>query len=160
MSTKPTQDSVKMVKQADVPRTYDPDGLRRRAACLCFKDRSEKEILLISSTHDVTKWVVPGGGIDPGEEPDTAAAREALEEAGAAGVIDRLLGVFENSEKRTRTWVYAFYVEQLHDDWTEARSLDRRRKWFQLRDARQALSDFKPLQVNYLNVMESAKVKA
>lgn len=53
------------------------------------------QILLISSTHDVSKWIVPGGGIDPGEEPDTAAEREAHEEAGALGVLDRFVGVFE-----------------------------------------------------------------
>lgn len=25
-------------------RTYDEDGYRRRAACLCFKDESEQEV--------------------------------------------------------------------------------------------------------------------
>lgn len=55
------------------------------------------QILLISSTHDVEKWIVPGGGIDPGEESRVAAEREALEEAGVVGIVDRLLGVFEVS---------------------------------------------------------------
>lgn len=31
-----------------------------------------------SRNHDL--WVVPGGGVEPGEEPETSAAREANEE--------------------------------------------------------------------------------
>ncbi|CAG5123880.1 unnamed protein product [Candidula unifasciata] len=150
--------TIKIMKDAAVARTYDADGLRRRAACLCFKDRTEKEILLISSTHDVEKWIVPGGGIDPGEESVVAAEREALEEAGATGVVDRLLGIFENKEKNTRTWVYAFYVVHLEDHWTESKSLDRRRQWFPLNDAKKVLSAHKPLQVSYINVAEGMQI--
>ena len=29
-------------------RTYDPDGLTRRASCLCFRDDTEKEVILRS----------------------------------------------------------------------------------------------------------------
>ena len=35
---------VNIIDQVNVPRTYDPDGLRRRGACLCFKDKTEKEV--------------------------------------------------------------------------------------------------------------------
>uniref|UniRef100_A0A0B6Y7P2 diphosphoinositol-polyphosphate diphosphatase n=1 Tax=Arion vulgaris TaxID=1028688 RepID=A0A0B6Y7P2_9EUPU len=152
-----TTGTMKLMKNSTVIRTYDADGLRRRAACLCFRDRTEQEVLLISSTHDVEKWIVPGGGIDPGEEPTVAAEREAFEEAGATGVVDRLLGIFENEEKNTRTWVYAFYVLHLEDHWTESKSLDRRRQWFLLCDAKKVLSIHKPLQVCYINVVESTK---
>ncbi|XP_059170490.1 diphosphoinositol polyphosphate phosphohydrolase 1-like isoform X2 [Physella acuta] len=150
-------DTVKSNKDLSAARTFDADGLRRRAACLCFKDKKEKEILLISSTHDVSKWIVPGGGIDPGEEPDTAAEREAHEEAGALGVLDRFVGVFENVERKTRTWVYVFYVEQLLDHWTEAKSLDRRRQWFAIEDAKHMLSIHKPIQVQFITTCQANK---
>ena len=53
------------------------------------------QILLVSSSKYQDRWVVPGGGIEPQEEPKLAAEREALEEAGAKGLLGRLLGIFE-----------------------------------------------------------------
>lgn len=41
--------------------------------------------------------MVPGGGIEPHEEPRAAAIREAMEEAGVRGRISRQHGVFEVS---------------------------------------------------------------
>ena len=38
-------------------------------------------------------WTLPGGGIDPGEDPKDAAVREIHEETGYAAELDELLGV-------------------------------------------------------------------
>lgn len=40
---------------------------------------------------------MPGGGVEPDEEPAVTAAREVLEEAGVIGKLGRCLGVFEVS---------------------------------------------------------------
>ncbi|MEP6979251.1 MAG: NUDIX domain-containing protein [Nakamurella sp.] len=38
-------------------------------------------------------WTLPGGGLDLGEEPTTAAIREIHEETGLTATLDRLLGI-------------------------------------------------------------------
>ncbi|KAI2805342.1 Nudix hydrolase 3 [Blomia tropicalis] len=83
-----------MVKEKQT-RTYDQDGFRKRAACLCVRDVQENEILLVTSSRATNHWIVPGGGIEPNEEPSSAAIRETEEEAGVRGVIKRCLGDFE-----------------------------------------------------------------
>lgn len=37
-------------------------------------------MLLVSSSRYPDKWIVPGGGMEPEEEPNVAAAREVCEE--------------------------------------------------------------------------------
>ncbi|XP_052256964.1 diphosphoinositol polyphosphate phosphohydrolase 1-like isoform X1 [Dreissena polymorpha] len=139
-------------------RTYDDDGYRRRAACLCFKDETEKEILLVTSSKHKDRWIVPGGGIEPREEPDLAAVRECKEEAGVHGQLLRKLGVFEsthfnedkNVEKKHRTNLYAFIVTELLDEWEDGKMMERKRMWFNLKEARELLAH-KPVQVTYLD---------
>ena len=59
------------------------------AGAIFSKDR--KNVLLILR-RDVPVWVLPGGGIDPGESPEEAILREILEETGFTVKIDRLVG--------------------------------------------------------------------
>lgn len=50
--------------------------------------------VLLVKRRDMPVWVIPGGGIDPGESPEKAAIREALEESGFEVEITRKLGLF------------------------------------------------------------------
>lgn len=52
-------------------------------------------MLLVTSSRRPELWIVPGGGVEPGEEPSVTAVREVLEEAGVIGELGRCLGVFE-----------------------------------------------------------------
>lgn len=131
-------------------RTYHIDGFRKRAACLCFRDRSLREVLLVSSSNCSQKWIVPGGGIEPGEDSKAAAVREVDEEAGVEGNLISLLGSFDNKDRRTRTHVYILIVERLKDNYLEARTIGRCRKWFSIQEACEKLALHKPVQKEYL----------
>ena len=54
-----------------------------------------RQVLLVTASRNQELWIVPGGGIEPTEDPRVAALREVQEEAGAKGSLGRCLGVFE-----------------------------------------------------------------
>jgi ADP-ribose pyrophosphatase YjhB (NUDIX family) len=51
-------------------------------------------------------WTLPGGGIDPGEDPADAVVREVAEETGHEAVVEALLGIHSRvipAEQRLRS---------------------------------------------------------
>lgn len=66
---------------------------------LFSKDR--KEILLIKR-RDVPVWVLPGGGIDPGESPEEAVVREMEEETGYTVTIHRKVAEYSPLNRLAR----------------------------------------------------------
>lgn len=140
-----------MVKEKpNSTRCYDPDGYRRRAACICVRSEAEDEVLLVSSSRSSDSWIVPGGGVEPDEQPATTAVREVIEEAGVIGRLGRRLGVFENDERKHRTEVFVMLVTEELPEWEDSRSIGRRRKWFTIDEAFKQLSLHKPVHVVYL----------
>ncbi|KAG7523291.1 diphosphoinositol polyphosphate phosphohydrolase 3-beta-like [Solea senegalensis] len=107
-------------------RTYDGEGFKRRAACLCFRNEKEDEVLLVSSSRHPDQWIVPGGGMEPEEEPCGTAVREVFEEAGVKGKLGRLLGIFEyNQDRKHRTYVYTLIVTETLEDWEDSVNIER-----------------------------------
>lgn len=126
-------------------RTKDKDGYTRRAGCICFKSELEEEVLLVSSCRHPGRWVVPSGGVEPGEDSKEAAIREVVEEAGVRGTLGRFVGEFQNDVNQTRTAVYVLIVTEMLDKWEE----DRTRSWFPIETAKEMLNA-KPYQQQYL----------
>ena len=63
----------------------------------------------MTSSRRPDNWIVPGGGVEPEEEPSVTAMREVLEEAGVIGKLGRCLGVFEVSLYINFKFVYLQY---------------------------------------------------
>lgn len=49
--------------------------------------------LLLGQRADNGRWALPGGGVDPGEQPAEAVVREVYEETGVHVAVERLAGV-------------------------------------------------------------------
>jgi 8-oxo-dGTP pyrophosphatase MutT (NUDIX family) len=61
-----------------------------QAGALCFRPTEEgtAEVLLLTS-RETGRWVIPKGSIEKNEKPHKCALREALEEAGIQGKVDK-----------------------------------------------------------------------
>ncbi|KTG06241.1 hypothetical protein cypCar_00011319 [Cyprinus carpio] len=149
-----------MKLKSNQTRTYDGDGYKKRAACLCFRNDAEQEVLLVSSSRYPDKWIVPGGGMEPEEEPSVAAAREVCEEAGVKGTLGRLVGIFENRDRKHRTFVYVLIVTEVLEDWEDSVNIGRKREWFKIEDAIEVLQCHKPVQATYFEALQEGCVNS
>ena len=104
------------------------------------------EIVLVTS-RQTRRWIIPKGNVDYGMSPYAAAAMEAEEEAGVRGEIGHdPLGSF-TYEKRivsgicvtAKVVVFPLAVREVMDEWKE--SSWRRRKWCGVEEVADAIQD-------------------
>lgn len=114
----------------------DSKGQSTQVAALCWrKHRDRVEVLLITS-RDTGRWVLPKGWPIPGLNAHEAAAIEAWEEAGVRGpVTPDALGYFGYDKviaadvvHPCMVSVYPMRVASLSREFPERK--ERRRKWF------------------------------
>ena len=99
-------------------------------------DEAGKLRVLMITSRDTGRWVIPKGWIIAGLEPWDAAAVEALDEAGAEGRVSSVqLGVYTydkvldgGASIKCEVRVFPMLVGKLKRDWKE-RS-ERTRRWF------------------------------
>jgi len=104
------------------------------------KTGNSLQILLIT-TRNTRRWIVPKGWPLPGCTPGECAAREAIEEAGIVGqVAPRAIGSFHYDKRRksgevVRCEVHVFPLEVLHQRRTWAEKAVRKIRWCSVEDA-------------------------
>jgi 8-oxo-dGTP pyrophosphatase MutT (NUDIX family) len=79
-----------------VREKVDHDLLTMTAVSISIFD-SEGRLLLGKDT-EMHCWTLPGGAVDPNEQPADAAVRECFEETGLLVKLDTLIGVFGGPE--------------------------------------------------------------
>jgi 8-oxo-dGTP pyrophosphatase MutT (NUDIX family) len=125
-----------------------PPLLSRRASeeQILFNEAGELEVLLIT-TKQRKRWIVPKGRRIRGLKPAKCAAREAFEEAGVLGAIGKKpIGAFrfvetvDNSlSMLCRVRVYPMKVKRQMRSWPDAQHCLQR--WFELAAALTAVND-------------------
>ncbi|MGA0606213.1 NUDIX hydrolase [Phenylobacterium sp. VNQ135] len=91
------------------------------------------EVLLITS-RETKRWVIPKGWPIKKLKPPASAAQEAMEEAGVAGPTSRkAIGVYHYDKRlrsgrtqHVRVLVFALEVAELKDAWPEQHQRERR----------------------------------
>ncbi|MCW1955977.1 NUDIX hydrolase [uncultured Lentibacter sp.] len=117
---------------------------RLQVAALCYKQAKgsdTKEVLLVTS-RESGRWIIPKGWPIDGKNAPEAALQEAWEEAGVrkGTVTGKALGLY-NYDKELKgglpvaveTLVFPVKVREMRDDYPEA--LERSRKWVSPEDA-------------------------
>jgi 8-oxo-dGTP pyrophosphatase MutT (NUDIX family) len=99
------------------------------------KGKSELEVMLITS-RDTGRWIIPKGWPKNGIPPHDAAAEEAFEEAGVAGKISQQpIGSYSYTKTmkngnatQCHVRVFALRVTRQHKSWPEKQ--ERKIKWY------------------------------
>lgn len=109
-------------------------------------DDGTLEVLMVTS-RDTGRWIVPKGWGMEGREPWQAARIEALEEAGAEGPIaPEPLGEYrygkvldDGTSLPCEVQVYPMLVEGLRKRWRERK--ERKRRWFATSEAAERVAE-------------------
>lgn len=129
---------ISTLRDADgiaVPRSQTKN-YRPQVAALCFRDNgTQKEVLLITS-RDTGRWIIPKGWPMAGKDDRHAAIQEAWEEAGVRAVASEApaVGTYTYDKRMddgasvpVEATVYPVRVARLEERFPEA--AQRERKW-------------------------------
>jgi 8-oxo-dGTP pyrophosphatase MutT (NUDIX family) len=118
----------------------------RQYAALPYRRLGELSILLVTS-RETGRWVLPKGWPMKGKKPQTAAAREALEEAGVIGqIVKRPVGAYSYAKRLAGGGlidcvvdVFPLEVQRQLKHWPE--QLERVTRWFTPLEAANAVRE-------------------
>jgi 8-oxo-dGTP pyrophosphatase MutT (NUDIX family) len=115
----------------------DPLAGSQQVGALCWRRRGKGVQVLLITSRETGRWVIPKGGIISGKEAHASAAVEAWEEAGVEGSLSTVvLGSFDYDKQfrkrqesmRCEVQVFSLRVERMVAKFPERGQ--RRRKWF------------------------------
>ncbi|MGC9370289.1 MAG: NUDIX hydrolase [Paracoccaceae bacterium] len=123
------------------------DATRTQYAALCYRVVKDRAEVLMITSRDTGRWVIPKGWPIEGLSPHKSAAQEAWEEAGVEGkVYDRMLGIYSYLKRMDKgddvpcvVAVYPIKVKTLHDKFLER--AERKRRWMSLKKAAQSVHE-------------------
>jgi 8-oxo-dGTP pyrophosphatase MutT (NUDIX family) len=131
-----------------------PNNYYAQSAVLPLKKENGEYYILLITSRNKNKWVIPKGIIEEHLTPRESAEKEAFEEAGIKGNTHKnSIGIY-----KYKKWggiceveVYPFTVKSESDEWPEMAI--RKRKWFPINKALKKINN-KQLEIlikKYLN---------
>ena len=131
-----------MTRAPDKKRKSDGAEVRAQIAALPWRRDAESgiEVMLVSS-RETKRWIIPKGWPIKGMKPHQAAAIEAMEEAGLEGKIEKApLGVYHYGKRldngavlTCKVDVYPLKMSKQRKSWPEKGQ--RVTRWFTAEDA-------------------------
>jgi 8-oxo-dGTP pyrophosphatase MutT (NUDIX family) len=120
---------------------------QKQYAALPYRRQGDSIEIMLVTSRDTGRWVIPKGWPIPGLTPRDSAAREAMEEAGLVGrIAARSIGVYhydkrvaDGSMTRCAVDVFVLEVEQQLTAWPEQQQ--RHTDWFSLEEAAEAVQE-------------------
>lgn len=134
--------SIIRLKQAPLRMQYARKrDVRSQFAALCYRIKNDDVQVLLVTTRESKRWIIPKGWPVPGETPAEAAMTEAFEEGGVVGTAFNVcLGLYSYTKEMETgedlpcaVSVFPVKVKKLKRVYPEAH--ERRRKWFSLKKA-------------------------
>jgi 8-oxo-dGTP pyrophosphatase MutT (NUDIX family) len=118
-----------------------------QCAALPFQERDGETHVLLVTSRETKRWVLPKGWTEKPGHGAKQAQREAFEEAGIIGqVAPDAIGAYAYPKRLNGgvtvtcdVEVFALAVERLLEDWPE--KSQRERRWFTLSEAAMAVDD-------------------
>ncbi|MCI5157492.1 MAG: NUDIX hydrolase [Candidatus Electrothrix sp. AUS1_2] len=125
---------------------HKKQSVRKKAGVVAYQQTEngqEPLILLVTARKVPGTWVFPVGGIDPGETPEIAAARECEEESGYSVEIGRQLTPIKAVESDTgkKTDHFIFFLATVSAE-KETWETDRTKAWIPLSQVKDRLPSF------------------
>lgn len=129
------------------PLRAEDELCRIQVAALPWREAGEDVEIMLITSRDTGRWVLPKGWPEQREKLYEAAAREASEEAGIEGGIahddagsyyyDKVRA--SGDDQRCEVKVFPLHVEHVASKWREKRQ--RRRKWVTPREAARMVNE-------------------
>jgi 8-oxo-dGTP pyrophosphatase MutT (NUDIX family) len=123
------------------------ENIRMQVAALPLRWDGDKLRVLLITSRETRRWVMPKGWPMNGRKSWQAAEIEALEEAGVTGRISQEpIGTYsyhkvldDGSKVPVKVQLFPLYVRKLRRRWKERR--ERKRHWFSIKGAAKAVNE-------------------